>query len=380
MPRPKVFTVGLSAADREFLVKLTTSGTHPARMIMRARVLLELDENAGPVADRAVIADRVGTSENTVRAVAKRFAETDGDVLATIGRKPRETPPVAPIVTGEVEARLIALACSTPPQGYRPLVAATAGASCRPGRGSARSGPLHHRPGVKKTKLRPHLKKCWTIPPHANAEFAARMEDVLAVYARPHDPRRPVVCMDEKPYQLLGQVRDPVPAEPGHDRKEDSEYVRHGTCSIFVWVEPLRGWRRVDAQPHRTKIDWARQVHHLLTHDYPDAETVVLVMDNLNTHGIGSLYEAFDPATAFALAQRLEIHHTPRHGSWLNIAEIELSALTRQCLDRRITDIDTLNTELAAWQHATNTDQRQVDWQFTTADARIKLRHLYPNN
>jgi hypothetical protein len=119
------------------------------------------------------------------------------------------------------------------------------------------------------------------------------MEDVLAVYARPHDPRRPVVCMDEKPYQLLGQVRDPVPAEPGRDRKEDSEYVRHGTCSIFVWVEPLRGWRRVDAQPHRTRIDWARQVQHLLTHDYPDAETVVLVMDNLNTHGIGSLYEAF---------------------------------------------------------------------------------------
>ena len=380
MPRAKVFTVGLSAADREFLVKLTTSGTHPARMIMRARVLLELDENAGPVADRAVIADRVGTSENTVRAVAKRFAETDGDVLATIGRKPRQTPPVAPIVTGEVEARLIALACSTPPEGYHPLVAAAAGASCRAGRGSARSGPLHHRSGVKKTKLRPHLKKCWTIPPHANAEFAARMEDVLAVYARPYDPRRPVVCMDEKPYQLLGQVRDPIPAEPGHDRKEDSEYVRHGTCSIFVWVEPLRGWRRVDAQPHRTKIDWARQVQHLLTHDYPDAETVVLVMDNLNTHGIGSLYEAFDPATAFALAQRLEIHHTPRHGSWLNIAEIELSALTRQCLDRRITDIDTLNTELAAWQHATNTDQRQVDWQFTTADARIKLRHLYPNN
>ena len=186
--------------------------------------------------------------------------------------------------------------------------------------------------------------------------------------------------MDEKPYQLLGQVRDPIPAEPGHDRKEDSEYVRNGTCSIFVWVEPLRGRRRVDARSHRTKIDWARQVDHLLTHDYPDAETVVLVMDNLNTHGISSLYAAFDPATAFDLAQRLEIHHTPRHGSWLNIAEIELSALTRQCLDRRITDLDTLNTELAARQQATNSDQRQVDWQFTTADARIKLRHLYPNN
>jgi hypothetical protein len=206
------------------------------------------------------------------------------------------------------------------------------------------------------------------------------MEDVLAVYARPHDPRRPVVCMDEKPYQLLGQVRDPIPAKPGHDRKEDSEYVRNGTCSIFVWAEPLRGRRRVNAQPHRTKIDWARQVEHLLTHDYPDAETVVLVMDNLNTHTVGSLYEAFAPGKAFALAQRLEIHHTPRHGSWLNIAEIELSALSRQCLDRRITDIDSLNIELAAWQQATNAERRQVDWQFTTADARIKLRHLYPNS
>ena len=206
------------------------------------------------------------------------------------------------------------------------------------------------------------------------------MEDVLAVYARPYDPARPVVCMDEKPYQLLGQVRDPIPAAPGRDQKEDSEYVRNGTCSVFVWVEPLRGWRRVDAKPRRTKIDWAHQVQHLLTHDYPHAPTVVLVMDNLNTHTIGSLYEAFDPATAFALAQRLEIHHTPRHGSWLNIAEIELSALTRQCLDRRIADIDTLNTELAAWQHATNNDQRQVNWQFTTSDARIKLRHLYPEH
>ncbi len=206
------------------------------------------------------------------------------------------------------------------------------------------------------------------------------MEDILAVYARPHDPDRPVVCMDEKPYQLLAHARDPIPATPGHDRKEDSEYVRHGTCSIFCWVQPLAGWRRVDAQPRRTMRDWAHQIQRLLTVDYPDADRVVLVMDNLNTHTIASLYQAFDPATAFALAQRLEIHHTPKHGSWLNIAEIELSALTRQCLDRRIDDLTVLNTELAAWQHATNTTQRQVDWQFTTADARIKLRHLYPSN
>ena len=204
------------------------------------------------------------------------------------------------------------------------------------------------------------------------------MEDILAVYHRVYDPLRPVVCMDEKPYQLLGHVRDPIPARPGRDLAEDSEYVRQGTCSIFCWVEPLAGWRHVDAQPRRTKIDWAHQVRRLLTEDYSGAGTVVLVMDNLNTHTIGSLYEAFDPAEAHSLAQRLEIHHTPKHGSWLNIAEIELSALTRQCLDRRIADLQTLNRELAAWQQQTNADQRQVQWQFTTGDARIKLRHLYP--
>ena len=204
------------------------------------------------------------------------------------------------------------------------------------------------------------------------------MEDVLAVYARGYDPRRPVVCMDEKPYQLLDHARAPLPARPGDDACEDSEYIRCGTCSIFVWVEPLAGWRRVEALQRRTRIDWAAQVKAMLTVDYPDAEAVVLVMDNLNTHGIASLYEAFDPAEAFALAQRLEIHHTPKHGSWLNIAEIELSALTRQCLDRRIDDLDTLNTELTAWQTATNADQRQVQWHFTTSDARTRLRHLYP--
>jgi hypothetical protein len=206
------------------------------------------------------------------------------------------------------------------------------------------------------------------------------MEDVLDVYARAHDAAVPVVCMDEKPYQLLAHARDPIPAAPGRDRKEDSEYVRRGTCSIFVWVEPLAGRRRVIARRQRTRIDWAHEVEHLLTRDYPHAQRIVLVMDNLNTHTTGSLYEAFEPAKARALAQRLEIHHTPKHGSWLNIAEIELSALTRQCLDRRITDLDVLNSELTAWQNTVNTNQRQVQWHFTTQDARTRLRHLYPKH
>jgi len=204
------------------------------------------------------------------------------------------------------------------------------------------------------------------------------MEDVLEVYHRPHNPAAPVVCMDEKPYQLLGHARAPIPAAPRHDLKQDSEYVRHGTCSIFVWVEPLAGRRRVNARQQRTRIDWAHEIDQLLSVDYPQAERIVLVMDNLNTHTLGSLYEAFEPAKARALAERLELHYTPKHGSWLNIAEIELSRLTRQCLGRRIDDLDLLNTELAAWQAATNDDQRQVDWQFTATDARIKLRHLYP--
>jgi hypothetical protein len=204
------------------------------------------------------------------------------------------------------------------------------------------------------------------------------MEDVLGVYERPYDAAYPVVVMDEKPVQLLADARPGTPAKPGQVAREDSEYVRCGTCSIFVWAEPLRGWRRAYAAPTRTRVDWAHGVEHLLTVDYPDVNKVVLVMDNLNTHGVASLYQAFGPEKAYALAGRLEIHHTPKHGSWLNIAEIELSCLTTQCLGRRIADLDVLNHELTAWTDTTNADERQVDWRFTTHDARIKLRRLYP--
>src|SRR6266568_2137016 len=233
------------------------------------------------------------------------------------------------------------------PLRLRAVVAAAAGETRGAHRRDPAAGPFHDRTGPQKGGLRPHLKKCWTIPSHASGEFVARMEDVLEVCHRPHDPAAPVVCTDEKPYQLPGHVRDPIPAGPGHDLKQDPEYVRHGTCSIFVWVEPLAGRRRVNARQRRTRIDWAHEIDQLLSVDYPHAE-------------------------------RIELHYTPKHGSWLNIAEIELSRLTRQCLGRRIDDLDLLNTELAAWQAATNDDQRQVDWQFTATDARIKLRHLYP--
>jgi hypothetical protein len=205
------------------------------------------------------------------------------------------------------------------------------------------------------------------------------MEDVLEVYARPYNLNKPVVCMDEKPYQQLGHIRDPLPMRPGSVEKVDSEYSREGTCSIFIFTEPLDGWRHAEALPHRTKVDWANQIKWLLNEQYPEVEKVVLVMDNLNTHTISSLYEAFPPQEAFRLAQRLEIHFTPKHGSWLDIAECELSALAAQCLGtRRIPDIESLNAELETWHTRRNQAQKGVDWQFTTDDARIKLKRLYP--
>lgn len=218
----------------------------------------------------------------------------------------------------------------------------------------------------------------YVIPPEQSAEFVAHMEDVLEIYHRPYDPKRPVICMDEQPVQLLKETRLPLPAKPGQPESFDYEYERKGTANLFMFTEPLAGWRRVTARDRRTSVDWAAEIKRLLEEDYAENETIVLVCDQLNTHKIASLYEAFDPATARSLVARLEIHHTPKHGSWLNIAENELSAMTRQCLDRRIPDQETLEQETAAWYAQRNQAQKSVDWQFTTADARIRLKRLYP--
>ena len=222
------------------------------------------------------------------------------------------------------------------------------------------------------------MKKYWRIPPHGNAAFVSCMEDVLQVYARPYDARRPVVCMDETNKQLIGEVCEPLPARPGQVEKIEHEYVRNGVAQIFLEVEPLNGRRHVEAGERRTRKDWARFIRGMLEDRYAAAERVVLVMDNLNTHGIESLYETYRPERALALAERLEIHYTPKHGSWLNIAEIELSALCGQCLNRRIPDLDTMRREIAAWELDRNNLHANVDWHFRTSDARIKLRSLYP--
>lgn len=219
----------------------------------------------------------------------------------------------------------------------------------------------------------------WVIPPEHNAEFVACMEEVLDTYERPHNPARPVLCMDEQPVQLLRETRTPISATTEHPKRVDYEYERNGTASIFLFAEPLSGFRQATARPQRTKADWAEEVATLLDTRYAGCEQVTLVLDNLNTHTKGAFYEAFEPAVARAYVKRIEFVYTPKHGSWLNVAECELSALTRQCLTgRRIGELDELVSEIAAWADHTNDRQRGVDWQLQMGEARTKLKRLYP--
>jgi hypothetical protein len=223
----------------------------------------------------------------------------------------------------------------------------------------------------------------WCIPDKPSAEFVYHMEDVLAVSHRPYNPKRPVVCVDETFKQLIGQTREPLPMRPGSVERFDYVYTRHGGTSLFLACEPLAGWRPIEVTEHRRRTDWAGFIRALLEGRYREAEKVVLVMDQLNTHSPASLpaslYEAFPPEEAKRLADRLEIHHTPKHGSWLNMAEIELSALGRQCLSRRIAHQDTLTRQIAGWEEKRNAARPQITWQFTTQNARVKLRTLYPS-
>ena len=219
----------------------------------------------------------------------------------------------------------------------------------------------------------------WVIPPQQDAEFVACMEEVLETYEQAYDPQHPVLCMDEQPVQLLKETRTAIPATKAHGKRVDYEYERNGTASIFMFAEPLSGFRQATARPQRTKVDWALEVAHLLDTRYADCPCVTLVSDNLNTHSKGAFYEAFEPEVARAYIKRIHFCYTPKHGSWLNVAECELSCLTSQCLsDRRIGELAELQTEIAAWSERTNAKQRGVDWQFRIENARVKLKRLYP--
>lgn len=217
------------------------------------------------------------------------------------------------------------------------------------------------------------------IPPQENAEFVYHMEDVLDLYHEPYDPARPLVCFDESNKQLIKEIRLPYPAEPGHVARYDYAYERNGTRNLFVFAEPLRGWRHVQVTHRRTKQDFAHCMKQLVDEFYPEAECIRVVMDQLNTHTPIALYETFKPTEAKRILNKLEFHYTPKHGSWLNMAEIEFSVLTRQCLDRRIPDAETLQSEISAWETDRSNHASQINWQFTTADARVKLAKLYPS-
>jgi hypothetical protein len=219
----------------------------------------------------------------------------------------------------------------------------------------------------------------WCIPPEQDAAFVAQMEQVLEVYKRPYDPHRPVVCMDEQAKQLISEQLAPQPAAPGRPLRIDHEYVREGQCTVWMFTEPLAGWRSVRTTEHRAGVDWAEQVRQLVNdRRFATAERITLVCDNLNTHRLGSFYQAFEPAEALRIAQKVEVVYTPKHGSWLNAAEPELSALTRQCLDRRIATRKEVGQQARIWTNCRNRSHIGVDWQFTTDNARIKLRYLYP--
>jgi hypothetical protein len=375
MPHKK-YLVTLTPAERDWLTGLASAGKHSALTITRARILLKADQaEGGPAWEDQDIAQALDCSVRTVERVRQRFVERGPE--QALGRKPQSRPSRQRKFDGAAEARLIALACAAPPEGRaRWTMKLLADKLVELGVFDSVSDETVRR--VLKNDLKPHLKEQWVIPPGQSGEFVARMEDVLEVYRRPYDAKRPLVCLDEVPVQLVGETRVPLPAAPGRPARYDSEYVRNGTANLFMIFEPLLGWPAAQVTERRTAKDFAEVLRWLAEEVHPEARRLVLVTDNLNTHGPGCLYEALEPARARRIAERLEWHYTPRHGSWLNMAEIELAALSKQCLGRQIESAERLAREVAAWEYERNEQQVSVNWQFTTAKARIKLRRLYP--
>src|ERR1700678_3846758 len=373
----KKYVVRLSGEEREHLEALIRKGKSAAQRLLKARILLKADvSEAGEGWSDNRIIKALETSASMVYRVRKQLVEEGFE--AVLSGKQRATPAVPRIFDGEKEAKLIALACSKPPKG-RALDLAVVGEQ---GRGTLHRRARqrqHDRPGSKKNLLKPHRRQCWVIPPKANSAFVAAMEDVLAVYTRPRDPDRPLVCLDESSKQLLAETRVPIPMKPGRPARFDHEYERNGTANLFMMFAPLEGWRHVKVTDRHTAVDYAHVLKELADHYFPNAKTIVLVQDNLNIHSKGSLYEAFPAAEARRLVERFEWHYTPKHGSWLDLAESELGVLSSQCLDGGIADKQTLVEEIAAWQQDRNANHSKANWQFSTQNARIKLKHLYPS-
>ncbi|NTW89209.1 MAG: IS630 family transposase [Desulfobulbaceae bacterium] len=370
------YVVKLTDEQIKHLEKLITSGTSPARMLTRARILLKSDQSEnGPNWSYEKIAEAFDVSEMLIRDVRKRFAEAGFEAALQRKKPDRE---YEHSLDGEAEAHLIALACSQPPEGQKRWTLRLLKRAMQERMYVQTVSHETIRTTLKKKEIKPWLKEQWCIPPKEDAAFVCNMEDVLEVYTRPYDPKRPLICMDEMPKQLLADTRAPTLVQAGQPAREDYEYQRNGVTDLFMLFEPLQGKRYVRVTEQRRRVEWAQVMKYLADELYPEAEQIVIVMDNLNTHTPSAFYLVYTPEEARRLIQRFEFHFTPKHGSWLNMAEIELSALARQCLDRRLPDIETVTHEVQAWQDQRNSEVVKVHWQFTTADARIKLKHLYP--
>jgi len=368
----KKYVVGLSAEEKTLLESLVKSGTERVRKITHARILLRANDDW---ADQQ-IREALDVSIPTIERVRQRCVE-EGIEEALHPHPSRRK--YLRLLDGVQEAYLIALACCTPPPGHRRWsLRLLAQEMVRLEYVNELSYETVHRV-LGGNELKPWLRKEWCIPPGSHAPFVYYMEDVLDVYQRPADPRHPLVCFDETPVQLVSEKRKSLPMKAGQPERYDYEYRREGTANLFMFFAPLQNWRHVKVTERRTKTDWAMCMHDLVHVHFPEADRCVIVEDQLNTHAPSSLYEVFEPTEAKRILDRLEFHFTPKHGSWLNMAEIEFSVLSRQCLDGYIPNQAILTRETLAWETERNTNGASVDWRFTTDDARVKLKKLYPS-
>ena len=363
------YRVELSQAEREELSALLAGGKHPARKLKRAQVLLAAEAGV----DDDTIAATVKVSGSTVYRTKRRFVE--GNLEAALSEEPR--PGAERKLSGREEALLVATACSSPPPGCaRWTLDLLADAFVKLTNHEELSRETVRR-RLAENHLKPWRKDMWCIP-KVDAEYVARMEDVLDLYAEEPDPNRPVICFDESPTQLIGEVRQPIPAQPGRLERYDCEYKRNGTANLFVFLDAHRSWRRVKVTDRRAAGDFAQCMRDLVDLHFPGVEKIRVVMDNLSTHSPSSLYSSFPPAEARRILRQLEFHYTPKHASWLNMVEIEIGVLRTQCLDRRIESQDRLVSEVAAWQIRRNASGDRINWMFSTEKARAKLAKAYP--
>lgn len=379
MAQGKAVNIYLTAEDKELIRRIISKdyAKYPATIVARCRALDALDLSEGYKRTRKEVADIAKVTVQTVSKLAKIYAENGITAAITLDR--HNNSDVSRLkVDGATEVLIIALACSEPPNDRTRwtvrLLAERIYADFQIGLSHTTISTV-----LKTNDLKPHLKDCWCIPPGANGDFVAHMDRVIRTYQRDYNPSWPVICLDEKPFQLHLDARPSIPPDCGSNKKVDSEYVRNGTCSIFTMIEPHTGYIYLEVRERRTKLDFAYVVKNILENIYPNAEMITLVCDNLNTHNEGSLYEALGMTNARELASRLEFVWTPKHGSWLDIAEIAINIVTTQCLrDRAFKDYHEVSEVLTVWMNNHNQMKKAINWQFTLEKAGTKLRHLYP--